>query len=226
LFSFFFSKVEIIKSNQIKTNLPPDEPMRPSCPASPVPVEPVLAPVLPYQRKRRLPQGDADAQEAANTAMPTVPTALPLLKEEKSQHTTSTSTSTEETSRDKPKKRRVVKTKLFGRTHWVVKEEREETDGAQQRQGEVLASIQQKLATGGKVSRSQKKALARDPAILAKLPTPTFVATRVGRGVKPDEARRSQELHSRKLLGTQYSQATGTRVQPNDSPAASRRNWK
>jgi len=45
------------------------------------------------------------------------------------------------------KKQRVQKTKLFGRTHWVVKEDEEEKgrETAAQHQSAVLASIKQTL---------------------------------------------------------------------------------
>jgi hypothetical protein len=47
----------------------------------------------------------------------------------------------------KAKKQRVQKTKLFGRTHWVVKEDERGEEEAAHHQGAVLASIKEKLGT-------------------------------------------------------------------------------
>jgi len=98
------------------------------------------------------------------------------------------------------KRPRVHKTKLFGRTRWVVKgEENGDKDKTATSQSQALASIRAKLGTvelvvvcslsfhhctasGGKVSKAQKRAAARDPEVLARLPSPTFIDSRVGRG--------------------------------------------
>lgn len=175
------------------------------------------APLQPYQRKRKLPPSAAQEPK----------TVLPLLEEPSPRRpdvtgngradadrtmttTTTPAVGTAGEGEVRKKKQRVQKTKLFGRTHWVVKEDEEEKgrETAAQHQSAVLASIKQTLAAGGKASKAQKKAMARDPAVLAKLPTPKFVDARIGRGVKPDDAKRAEQLHSRKLIGTQYHLAT------------------
>uniref|UniRef100_A0A7S2NMF7 Uncharacterized protein n=1 Tax=Cyanoptyche gloeocystis TaxID=77922 RepID=A0A7S2NMF7_9EUKA len=72
----------------------------------------------------------------------------------------------------------------------------------------VAASIREKLAGKSKPSRHERKVLGRDPAIMAKIKAPVFIATQVGRGVNAEQVKRAQQEHSKKLIGWKYHVAS------------------
>jgi len=72
----------------------------------------------------------------------------------------------------------------------------------------TVSSIREKLAGGGKISKRQAKILDRDPDIVASIAMPTFVSHRVGSGLTPEQIKKAQDEHTRKLLGWKYHVAS------------------
>jgi hypothetical protein len=178
--------------------------------------QPNTGPVRAYQRKRNL----ASAQSSSSSSGATGEISVSILSGESEggqrwEEATVDSKagslkpekrpSTQQQQQKTKKKPRIEKTKLFGRRHWVVKDD---DKSAIAQQSEAVVNIRKKLEEGKKINKKQEKILRRDPKILAQLKTPTFIASRSGRGLSQQEIKKSEEVHARKLMGWQYHNAT------------------
>jgi len=51
----------------------------------------------------------------------------------------------------------------------------------------------------------------RDPALIAQIKTPVFIASQSSKGLTTEQIKRAQEEHSRKLMGWKYHQLSKAR---------------
>eukprot|EP00026_Physarum_polycephalum_P012377 Phypoly_transcript_12677.p1 GENE.Phypoly_transcript_12677~~Phypoly_transcript_12677.p1 ORF type:complete len:361 (+),score=99.36 Phypoly_transcript_12677:93-1085(+) len=109
----------------------------------------------------------------------------------------------------------VVGVAPYKRRTFSVEESREkkkqQQESATNITNSVVASIREKLASGGKISKGQAKILNRDQEIVSSIAMPTYVSHRTGSGLTPEQIQKAQDEHTRKLLGWKYHVAVKAR---------------